>query len=111
MNQTDKRLQEVAQFLDAKVAELYAMIDTEKSDPMSFQDAQEELEKIADGEYYTIAYQIDSHNPSAGRSYAPKCTVYIHEYEHITGSTWEEALRMMKTLKGENTVIEEQIPA
>ena len=77
---------------------------------MTFQEAKNELAKLAKGEYRSITYsQIISDN----KNIESICEVYIHKFEPAKGPTWKEALEKMKCqVTGEefNPIFEKGIP-
>jgi hypothetical protein len=55
---------------------------------MTFQEAKEKLKGIANGRYHSLSYELTEY---AGGGQQPECLVYIDQYKHHKGLTWEEA--------------------
>jgi len=69
---------------------------------MTFQEAEKRLKVLADGDFYTISYEIRNHQQQEvgePEKKQPVCEVYINDFQHSKGLTWENALAKMEIQK------------
>lgn len=55
---------------------------------MTFKQAEKKLAKIANGNYYSLSYEVAQH---PGVAPVIKCRVYIHNQDYYEGTTWNKA--------------------
>jgi hypothetical protein len=77
------------------------------SKKLTFETARTKLDKIANGEYRSIAYEITE----TGLDRKIECTVYINGKGRYSGETWEEAFRSLrKSMRPEKKASLDQAP-
>ncbi len=75
---------------------------------MTFQEAKNELLKLANGEFNSISYELTTFHTGETEV---ECSVYLGGYGYSKGVTWEMALSELKTKIGiAEEIIEGQEP-
>ena len=70
-------------------------------EPMTFEQAFQKLKSLANGEYFSISYEITSyHQTNKEARLEQGCKVYIDRLEWSYGPTWEIAIGLLKEKMG-----------
>lgn len=74
---------------------------------MTFEEAKNELKKVANGKYHSIDYQLTEFESGKIES---KCTVYINPRISASDLTWNEALAKLVKKLGKDKIDLSEIP-
>jgi len=74
---------------------------------MKFEEAKNELKKLANGDYYSISYEFSGHKDGNNDVV---CCVYINDYGSCKRSNWKDVLSVMKAQIEGRTVSSEEMP-
>lgn len=76
-----------------------------QGDAMTFAQAEKRLAELANGDYHAIRFERTTFGERHHGKQANECTVYVNNYGHHKGSTWEMAFASL-----ENAIAEGNSP-